>query len=554
MFIDNFYDKIDKSNFYLGMVSQVYRENSVVQVENLSWLSHRKIKSETLIPNTINYFVIVDSIQGLFIGEVYQSKVAASESVHDSMNNGVTEDVYPELSIDVIGVMKSNGNTFELAGFHTVGITDKVYIANERVIEMYLNSIEIKYNSNISESPLSSFANFSKLENQSIYLKPSTLFDRHIMAVGTTNSGKSTSALSILDKLVRDQKKVLIVDPTGEYSNSFTESTQEDLEGEVCKLRLGTDTVLPVGEVSNQQWAMLFETNDATQPAVLADAIKSLRYQKKNKKVGIYEKENQLVTNVKKDMASVGDDNKDFELNDLPKQIAAETNKIGKNGKNTIYQQNDFNFNSNQWLVQKVQYKLANTSLINFFNNDGSKKNLLQQLDAFLQKPNSALYIDTSAIGTDDAIGGVIIDLISNYLISNYLINKQRDEISPFVFFVDEVHRYTKAINSESDYYTGLTSIAREGRKKGIFLFLTTQNPQDVPDTLLGQIGTLLIHRLTHVEEIRTIQNHLKANSLGQIKKLDKGEAILTSINLLQDLHLNMNKTNRHHKNDTPQL
>ncbi|GMG66623.1 hypothetical protein TEHIT2_18140 [Tetragenococcus halophilus] len=99
-----------------------------------------------------------------------------------------------------------------------------------------------------------------------------------------------------------------------------------------------------------------------------------------------------------------------------------------------------------------------------------------------------------------------------------------------------------------------MTSIAREGRKKGIFLFLTTQNPQDVPDTLLGQIGTLLIHRLTHVEEIRTIQNHLKANSLGQIKKLDKGEAILTSINLLQDLHLNMNKTNRHHKNDTPQL
>ncbi|AOF48263.1 HerA helicase [Tetragenococcus halophilus] len=549
MFIDNFYDKIDKSNFYLGMVSQVYRENSVVQVENLSWLSHRKIKSETLIPNTINYFVIVDSIQGLFIGEVYQSKVAASESVHDSMNNGVTEDVYPELSIDVIGVMKSNGNTFELAGFHTVGITDKVYIANERVIEMYLNSIEIKYNSNISESPLSSFANFSKLENQSIYLKPSTLFDRHIMAVGTTNSGKSTSALSILDKLVRDQKKVLIVDPTGEYSNSFTESTQEDLEGEVCKLRLGTDTVLPVGEVSNQQWAMLFETNDATQPAVLADAIKSLRYQKKNKKVGIYEKENQLVTNVKKDMASVGDDNKDFELNDLPKQIAAETNKIGKNGKNTIYQQNDFNFNSNQWLVQKVQYKLANTSLINFFNNDGSKKNLLQQLDAFLQKPNSALYIDTSAIGTDDAIGGVIIDLISNYL-----INKQRDEISPFVFFVDEVHRYTKAINSESDYYTGLTSIAREGRKKGIFLFLTTQNPQDVPDTLLGQIGTLLIHRLTHVEEIRTIQNHLKANSLGQIKKLDKGEAILTSINLLQDLNLKVVKSGRIHENETPSL
>ncbi|GFK23637.1 ATP-binding protein [Tetragenococcus halophilus] len=547
MFIDNFYDKIDKSNFYLGMVSQVYRENSVVQVENLSWLSHRKIKSEMLIPNTINYFIIIDSIQGLFIGEVYQSKVAASESVHDSMNNGVTEDVYPELSIDVIGVMKPDEDTFKLAGFHTVGITDKVYIANEKLIEIYLDSIEIKYNSNTDELPLSSFANFSKLEKQSVYLNPSTLFDRHIMAVGTTNSGKSTSSLSILDKLVKNNKKLLLIDPTGEYRDSFTEITKESTEGEVYKLRLGVDTVLSVGEVSNQQWAMLFETNDSTQPATLANAIKSLRYQEKVSQSGIYIKDGQSVIDVGKQMASVTAEDKDFELKILPEQIAAETDKTNKSGK--AYQQDSFNFNNNQWLAQKVQYKLDNTSLINFFSNDSLKENLLQQLDVFLQKPNSALYIDTSAIGTNDGIGGMIIDLISNYL-----INKQRDEINPFVFFVDEVHRYTKAINSESDYYTGLTSIAREGRKKGIFLFLTTQNPQDVPDTLLGQIGTLLIHRLTHVEEIRTIQNHLKANSLGQIKKLDKGEAILTSINLLQDLHLNMNKTNRHHKNDTPQL
>jgi len=546
MFIDSFYSEIDKSSFYLGMISQVYRENSIVQVENLSWLSHRKIKSETLIPNTINYFVIIDSVQGLFIGEVFQSKVATSESVHDSMNNGITENVYPELSIDVIGVIDPEVNIFKLAGFHTVGITDKVYIANEKLIEIYLSSIEIKHSNNTYETPLSSFANFSKSEDQPVCLKPSTLFDRHIMTVGTTNSGKSTSALSILDKLVENNKKLLLIDPTGEYRDSFTEKTEKD-DGEVYKLKLGIDTVLSVGEVSNQQWAILFETNDSTQPAILANAIKSLRYQKKTNQLGIYIKNGQSVIDVSKKMASVTVEDKDFELMDLPEQIAAETDKVNKKG--DLYQQDSFNFNNNQWLVQKVQYKLDNTDLINFFSNDSSKENLLQQLDVFLKNSDSALYIDTSAIGTNDGIGGMIIDLISNYL-----INKQRDEIKPFVFFVDEVHRYTKAINSENDYYTGLTSIAREGRKKGIFLFLTTQNPQDVPNILLGQVGTLLVHRLTHAEEIKTIQNHLKANSLGQIKKLDKGEAILTSINLLQDLHLSMNKTNRNHQNDTPQL
>lgn len=540
MIIDNYYDEIDKSHFYLGMISQVYRESSVIQVENLSWLAHRKIKLETLIPNTINYYVIIDSVQGMFIGEIFQSKVSNSDSVHDSMNNGITENVYPEVSVEIISVMRPGDTKFKLPGFQTVGITDKVYIANQNIIKEYLDSIEINHAN--EESLLSSFAKFSNLLNQEISLKPSTLFDRHIMAIGTTNSGKSTSSLSILDKLVKDQKKILIIDPTSEYGEAFDNS-------EIVKLKLGIDTVLSIGEVSTQQWAMLFETNDSTQPAVLAEAIKSLRFQKKNSQPGIYMKAYQPVAKVDSDMASVTSNDRDFILSDLPEQISAETNKIGGTSPKKTYMPSDFNFNSNQWLVQKVQHKLNNTSFTSFFSDDSTKNNMMKELDNFSSKENSSLYIDASEIGTTDEIGGMIIDLISNYL-----INKKTDEIQPFVLFIDEVHRYTKTATSEINYYTGLTSIAREGRKKGIFLFLTTQSPQDVSDIILGQIGTLLVHRLTHPEELRAIQNHLSINRLGQIRKLNQGEAILASINLLQDIHLTVDKCKRLHKNDTPKL
>ncbi|HBM4440041.1 TPA: ATP-binding protein, partial [Listeria monocytogenes] len=197
---------------------------------------------------------------------------------------------------------------------------------------------------------------------------------------------------------------------------------------------------------------------------------------------------------------------------------------------------------------QKVRHKLENSSLTDFFN-DNSKENLLAKLDVFTQETETSLYINSSKIGTTDGIGGMIIDLISDYL-----VNKNTAEIEPFVIFIDEVHRYTKSPSLDFDYHTGLTSIAREGRKKGIFLFLTTQNPNDVSDILLGQIGTLLIHRLTHYEELKSIQNHLKSNSLGQIKKLNQGECILASINLLQDIHLNFEKCQRKHNNETPLL
>ena len=116
------------------------------------------------------------------------------------------------------------------------------------------------------------------------------------------------------------------------------------------------------------------------------------------------------------------------------------------------------------------------------------------------------------------------------------------------------MHRYTKSPYSEEEFHNGLVHKAREGRKKGIFLFLTSQNPQDVSPILLGQMGSLLIHRLTHDDEIRTIKNHLDEYSVKQVKKLNQGEAILTSVNLINDVYLEITKCARNQYNDTPVL
>lgn len=142
----------------------------------------------------------------------------------------------------------------------------------------------------------------------------------------------------------------------------------------------------------------------------------------------------------------------------------------------------------------------------------------------------------------------MIIDLISDYIINN----KEKDDIA-FVIFIDEVHRYSKGVEY-GNYQTGLTAIAREGRKKGIFLFLTTQNPNDVPAELLGQIGSLLIHRLTHRKELESIRNYLTDSNFRQVPKLNQGEGIFTSINLLRDLHLKVDKCSRSHSNSTTKL
>ena len=71
---------------------------------------------------------------------------------------------------------------------------------------------------------------------------------------------------------------------------------------------------------------------------------------------------------------------------------------------------------------------------------------------------------------------------------------------------------------------------------------------------LLGQIGSLLIHRLTHKNELDAVRNYLNDGTFKQISKLNQGEAVLTSINLIKDLNLQINKCSRIHFNNTTNL
>lgn len=136
-----------------------------------------------------------------------------------------------------------------------------------------------------------------------------------------------------------------------------------------------------------------------------------------------------------------------------------------------------FQFNQKQWLIQKVDYKLSNTQLLKFFS-PKNQIDLIEKIEEFLNGELHSLYINTTTIGISEDIGRMIIELISTYIINS----KQKDN-NAFVMFIDEVHRYSNSFGNDQ-YQIGLTSIAREGRKKGIFL--TTQNLNDVPKELLG--------------------------------------------------------------------
>ena len=539
MTLEELYAGVNIQDYYFGKVTQVYRSCSIAQLDNLSLLSDRSRFTKSFLPNTINNFVVIDSTVGVFLGEIFENKASRKNIFEMSSIADEKTNDYHEISIDTIALMKPESDKFELAGFKTLGITDNVYLATDEIYKIFLRSLEFSHE---EEEPLPPFATFINRSQAEVSLKPSTLFNRHLMCIGATNSGKSTTALAILDKVVSTKRKALIIDPTGEYRNAFSDD-------EITKLTLGVDTTISPGKITMEQWEKLFEAENSSQGAVLSEAITSLRYMKKVGEDTYYYKVGENIDEVQENLASVSNDDTDFNIELLPEQIQAESvcEPDRDNNYSFKYCYDSLKANSNASFIQKIQYQMTNTKFLSFFSNDPNMYNLLDVIEDFVHLPEASLYIDTSSLGAAEGIGGMVIDLVSNFVIS-------RDNICPFVFFIDEVHRYAKSRYSDKEFHGGLTLLAREGRKKGIFLYLTTQNPKDVSAVLFGQIGTMLIHRLMLNDEIRTVESHLDDYAIKHVRKLNQGEVILTSVNLLHNMFIHVKKSDRTQYNDTPLL
>lgn len=531
MIIDNFFDQKndtsrDKKNFYLGRVSEIFGNRCRVQVENLSIFNVRRVRNDVISAGTINFYVLIESYNGIFIGRVIKSSVGNDSNSKENMINSNKTEVYPNIEVEMVGLLKDN--KFVKSGLKHVSIFNNVYYANEKVISTLNNSLEfVKDDDN--------YENIAKnvIGKNNVCLSPNTLFKNHLLVVGSTNSGKSTSSLMLLDMMLKANKKVLVIDPTGEYSSSFNNIENVKISN------LGRDSFLKVSDVSFKMWTSLFNVNDKSQPAVLSNALKSLNYCKDNHINGTLNKNGEYCDNIDKNLASYNDRSfYDFNIDCLSQQIIEESVSINRNFQ---YYRDDFKLGANMFLSEEVK-RILNDQYFKKIFSDGP--GLGDDVLKFISSDNDSLYVNLSNIRDSRKVGRFVIEYISSIIMGN------REKVeTPFLVFIDEAHKY---FDDNYNNTNGLIEIGREGRKYGIFLMLSTQRPGDIPDDLLSQFGTLIIHRMRHHDDLNLVNNFLSENNYENIKNLAQGEAIISSVNLLDDIFVKFNKSKLNHQNETP--
>ena len=120
-------------------------------------------------------------------------------------------------------------------------------------------------------------------------------------------------------------------------------------------------------------------------------------------------------------------------------------------------------------------------------------------------------------------LGRIILEFVANFL------PEQRGKY-PIVIVLEEAQNYI-AESKESIAKTVFERIAREGRKYGLSLIVSSQRPSELSKTVLSQCNSFVIHRLQNPEDqkyVRGLISSANADLLEQLPIIPQQHAIIT--------------------------
>jgi DNA helicase HerA-like ATPase len=118
----------------------------------------------------------------------------------------------------------------------------------------------------------------------------------------------------------------------------------------------------------------------------------------------------------------------------------------------------------------------------------------------------------------------VIVSVLSRIIFeAHQRYRRKNGQILPTTLVVEEAHNFIKRYDGDSDEITAVKlcaqsfeKIAKEGRKFGLGLLISSQRPSELSQTVLSQCNTFLLHRLVNDKDQEMVRR-LVPDNLGSI-------------------------------------
>jgi hypothetical protein len=296
------------------------------------------------------------------------------------------------------------------------------------------------------------------------------MLGKHFALLGSTGTGKSTSAALILHRIceLAPQGHIVMIDPHGEYSAAFR----------------GNGALYDVSNLAMPYWLMNFEehcevflTTQGAERQVDADILaKCLLASRGKSRVG------QEIPKLTVD-APVP-----YLLSDLTNMIQLEMGRMDKASSTAPYLR----------LKSKIEEIKADPRYGFMFSGMLVADTMSDFIRRIFRLPGDGRPISIIDVsGVPSEITSVVVAMLSR-MVFDFAIWSRNEPQRPILLVCEEAHRYIPRDDDGSSVGRILGRIAKEGRKYGVSLGLITQRPSDLAEGVLSQCGTIIAMRLNN--------------------------------------------------------
>jgi DNA helicase HerA-like ATPase len=297
------------------------------------------------------------------------------------------------------------------------------------------------------------------------------MLGKHFALLGSTGTGKSTSAALILHRIceLAPQGHIVMVDPHGEYAAAFS----------------NTGAIYDVGNLQMPYWLMNFEehcevfvTTSGAERQMDADILaKCLLAARGKGRLG------QEIAKLTVDAPIP------YLLSDLTNLIQLEMGKMDRAGDTAPYLR----------LKTKIDEIKADPRYGFMFSGMLVADTMSSFIERVFRLPGDGKPISIIDVsGVPSEITSVVVAVLSR-MVFDFAIWSRGEPQRPILLVCEEAHRYIPSdSNANSSVGRILSRIAKEGRKYGVSLGLITQRPSDLAEGVLSQCGTIIAMRLNN--------------------------------------------------------
>ncbi|ASE81647.1 TPA: DUF87 domain-containing protein [Citrobacter koseri] len=181
-----------------------------------------------------------------------------------------------------------------------------------------------------------------------------------------------------------------------------------------------------------------------------------------------------------------------------------------------------------EFLLTRIRTMLGDTRISTVTNDSEQPISLTNWLDTFLGKDGqgSVTVIDLSLVPNEIIhLVTAVISRVTFEALQRY--RRLNGKPLPTVMVAEEAHTFIKRYKEDSEGQSVsdvcckvFEKIAREGRKFGLGLVVSSQRPSELSPTVLSQCNTFLLHRISNDKDQEQVQRLVPDNMRGLLREL----------------------------------